>query len=275
MFLLETLWWSNQFYLETCSGRLRIRWHKSKWKGLYIYILVDYWKWTLWVLHCACVWLCVWWVGGGGEEWWGWVHQAIQFQAIQFLQHSTLSPAARIIKCRQQSFHSTHRSVQQPGPSNADNRVSTVLTAPSSSLDHQMQTTEFPQYSPLRPAAWTIKCRQQSFHSTHRSVQQPGPSNADNRVSTVLTAPSSSLDHQMQTTEFPQYSPLSPAAWTIKCRHSSTVQSLWTVTCTAWLSGCGCGLNLKASTICWTDKTVSHLLPCTCRTYNHPNKLPF
>ena len=115
------------------------------------------------------------------------------------------------------------------------NTVSTTLNTQSSGLNHQMQTT----------------------------------------VSTVLTAQSSSLDHQMQTTEFPQYSPLSPAAWTIKCRHSSTVQSLWTVTCTAWLSGCGCGLNLKASAICWTDKTVSHQLPSACRTHcNHPTKLP-
>ena len=101
-----------------------------------------------------------------------------QMQTTEFPQYSPLSPAAWTIKCRQQSFHSTHRSVQQPGPSNAGNRVSTVLTAQSSSLDHQMQATEFPQYSPLSPAAWTIKCRQQSFHSTHRSVQQPGPSNA-------------------------------------------------------------------------------------------------
>ena len=79
---------------------------------------------------------------------------------------------------RQYSFYNTQHSVQQTESSDAGNRVSTVLTAQSSSLDHQMQATEFPQYSPLSPAAWTIKCRQQSFHSTHRSVQQPGPSNA-------------------------------------------------------------------------------------------------
>ena len=44
----------------------------------------------------------------------------------------------------------------------------------------------------------SMGCRQYSFYNTHRSVQQPESSNADNRVSTVLTTQSSSLDHQMQ-----------------------------------------------------------------------------
>ena len=50
--------------------------------------------------------------------------------------------------------------------------------------------------------------------------------------------------------KFLQHSPFSPAVSIMERRQSSTVQSLWTVTCRAWLSGWGCGLNLKASAIC-------------------------